>query len=143
MLIYATADDFAAWWSKPAPGNAASLLRSASALVGRHTRAALYRVTTEGLPDDPLVAAAFRDATTSQAAFWANNAIDPTSGQLAETSKRLAVSKSIKGATITYDASATAQAQQARVDAVGVLCGEAWLILDNAGLTGGHPTGGW
>jgi hypothetical protein len=139
VLIYATPGDLTSWSGNPAPDNATGLLRSASSLVGRYTRAARYRTTTDGLPSDPPVAEAFRDATTAQAAFWATNGIDPNAGSLAEMSKGHAIGKSIKGASVNYSVTLVENSNKARTQAVTVLCDEAWLILDNAGLVGGQP----
>lgn len=139
MRTYATADDLAEWWGKAAPDNATGLLRSASSLVGRYTRAAVYATTYEGMPDDPDVAEAFRDATTSQAAFWASNEIDPSAGSLAEVAKGHAIGKSIKGASVNYSVTLVENSNRARTEAVNTLCEEAWLILDNAGLVNGQP----
>ncbi len=136
---FATPEDLTAWWGKPAPENAAGLLRSASSLVGRYTRAALYRTTAEGLPSDQVVAEAFRDATTSQAAFWASNGIDPSAGSLAEMGKGHAIGKSIKGASVNYSVTLVENSNRARTEAVTALCEEAWLILDQAGLVNGQP----
>ena len=139
MLIYATPDDLTAWWGKPAPDNAVSLLRAASNLVARETRTAVYATTYEGFPDDPPVAQAFSNAVTAQSAFWASNGIDPTAGRLAEVDKNHVISKQIKGASIGKSVTLVENANKERSAAVTTLCDEAWLILDNAGLVNGQP----
>lgn len=137
MTIYATPDDITPWTGEPAPANAVSLLRFASSLVTRSTRSAMYP-THNGEPYGP-VAQTLRDATTAQAAFWAANKLDPAGGALAEQGKRVATSKSIKGASLSYDSSDAAMIKQARTEAVDNLCAEAWAILDNAGLINTAP----
>ena len=139
MLIYATPDDLATWWGKPAPDNAVSLLRAASGLVARATRTAVYSTYADGLPSHPDAAAAFRDAVTSQATYWAANNLDPTSGALGESGKGNVIGKSIKGASINYSVTLVENDKKARATAFSGLCDEAWLILDNAGLVNGQP----
>lgn len=132
--IYATADDLAEWSGAPAPANAAGLLRYASSLVEGATVNALYATDAEGYPSGTFTADTFRDATTAQAAFWAANGLDPAAGSLPVLGERVATSKSIKGASVSYDAADAAQAKGARIAALETLCGEAYLILSNAGL---------
>jgi hypothetical protein len=134
MRTYATPADLSTWTGTTAPENVVGLLRSASTLVEQATRNALYPTDSQGLPSLPEQATVFRDATCAQAAYWAANDLDPAAGTLAVESVRVASSKSIKGASVSYDAADTAKAKQARVDALTRLCGEAYGILDNAGL---------
>lgn len=139
MLIYATPADLATWWDKPEPENAVSLLRAASVLVTRETRLARYYTSGAGHPSDPTVAAAFRDAVTAQAAFWATNGINPAAGAIAEMAKDHVIGKQIKGASISKSVTLVENSNRARTQAVTALCDEAWLILDQAGLVGGQP----
>jgi len=134
MRIYATASDVQEWTGQAPPDNVVPLLRSASALVEDATMLAVYPVDTSGMPRHADHSAAFRDATCAQVAFWATNDLDPTTGELVEVGKRVASSKSIKGASVSYDASDMARAKQARVDALITLCAAAFQILRNAGL---------
>ncbi|MFJ2619694.1 hypothetical protein [Glutamicibacter sp. NPDC087344] len=94
----------------------------------------VYAVDSDGMPRHADRAAAFKEATCEQAAFWAANGLDPSAGELVEVGKRVASSKSIKGATVSYDAADAASAKQARVNALRVLCTSAFQILRNAGL---------
>lgn len=134
MRIYATPPDLSTWTGKAAPDNAEGLLRFASSLVEDATRTAVYPTAPDGLPRPGAVADAFRDATTAQAAYWAANGLDPAAGPLGEQSRRVATSKSIKGASVGYDAGDAATTKAARVNALETLCWEAGLILANAGL---------
>lgn len=70
--IYATAADLAAYTGTTAPDNADALLAKAS----RFLDSAVFRLCwyaadpDTGLPTDPIVTAALRDATCAQAAWW-------------------------------------------------------------------------
>lgn len=139
MLIYATPDDLAEWWGKPAPDNAVSLLRAASLLVARETRTAVYDVQPSGLPRHADDLAAFRNAVTAQAAFWATNSLDPTAGTLSESGKGNVIGKTIKGASLNYSVTLVENDKKARTAAVHSLCDEAWTILDVAGLVNQQP----
>ena len=134
MRIYATAADVQEWTGQAPPDNVVPLLRSASGLVDEATMLAVYPADTEGLPRLTRHATAFKEATCEQVAFWAANGLDPSTGELVEVEKRVASSKSIKGASVSYDVADTARAKQARVDALRVLCTSAFSILRNAGL---------
>ncbi|WP_313816351.1 hypothetical protein [Citricoccus sp.] len=131
---YATEADLTEWTGAEAPANAVVLLRSASTLVEQATRNAVYGTFTDGMPSQSRVIDAFRDATCAQASFWAANGLDPAAGSLSEQSTRVASSKSIKGASVSYDAGDTAATKAARVAALSTLCEEAFGILDHAGL---------
>lgn len=68
-FAYATAADLAAYVSPdsaPAGINARDL-REATAQVDEMLLTAVYRVDVDGMPTDPVVAAALRDATCAQA----------------------------------------------------------------------------
>lgn len=134
MRIYATASDVQEWTGQAPPDNVVPLLRSASALVEEATMLAVYSVDKDGMPRRTADVDAFRDATCAQVAFWSANELDPASGELVEVGKRVASSKSIKGASVSYDAADMARAKQARVDALTTLCAAAFQILRNEGL---------
>lgn len=134
MKVYATEADLSAWMSPAAlPANAGALLRTASGLVRAETKRAVYATDTAGYPTNTAIRAAFRDATTAQAAFWAVSKIDPTLGAAGVTP--LPVSKSIGGASISY--SLYASTAEARANAAGALAPDAFFILEDAGLLGG------
>lgn len=138
MRSYATDTDLSDWMApEPVPANAAGLLRSATNLIRRETRLARYN-TAGGQPTDALIRDAFRDATCEQARWWAANDIDPDAPTLTEASGRVATSKTINGASVSYDTSAAATVRQAREDARNSLAPQAALILSNEGLLGGE-----
>jgi len=134
VRIYATEQDLMEWTGKELPANAAGLLRAASRLVTRATQLSIYYTDTDGVPVHPQERQAFRDATTAQAAFWDANDLDPVAGALSEQTGKVATSKSIKGATVSYDAGDAAAAKAARAAALSELCPAAWDILAEHGL---------
>ncbi|WP_404285428.1 hypothetical protein [Glutamicibacter arilaitensis] len=134
MRIYATAADVQEWTGQAPPDNVVPLLRSASALVEEATMMAVYPVDNDGLPRRTADGDAFRDATCAQVAYWVANSLDPSAGGLDELSVKVASSKSIKGASVSYDAADAARSKQARVDALTTLSHAAFAILRNAGL---------
>lgn len=133
-LVYAAPADLTAWTGATAPANATQLLRSASLLVRDATASAFYAADTTGLPTDAATLAAFKDATTAQAAFWAANGIDPAAGALPTAG--VLRGKKIGSASLDYDTSATVSAAvlQARLDSVENLVPEAVRILRGAGV---------
>lgn len=134
MRVYATPADLQEWTGQAPPENAVPLLRSASAMVEEVTMLAVYSVDSTGAPRNSEVAAAFRDATCEQAAYWAANGLDPAKGELGEQGKKVASSKSIKGASVSYDSADLAASKQARIEALTTICTAAFQILRNAGL---------
>lgn len=139
MLIYATAQDLAAWTGDTAPSNADLLLRSASILVRDATKAALYDVDASGKPSDTDVLEAFTDATCAQAAMWDAADIDPAEGGVGVAAPTV-TRKSMGGRSVEYsDLSGSVTVQQDRAKAARTLCDEALAILASAGLLSGMP----
>ena len=105
--------DLAAWTQKPAPDNAAVLLREATSLVLSASGSSYYATDpATGLPTDPAVAKVLNDATCIQAAAWAALGIDPLLGGVQVAA--VASQKSIGTAHLTYaDAGTAAQARAA------------------------------
>ena len=132
MRVYATEEDLVDA-KVTVPENAAGLLRSASFLIRSSTKTARYRTNGEGMPSEPFISAAFRDATCAQVKFWADMGVDPTQG--AAGVKPLAASKSINGASVQY--STYVSTAEARANAAGTLGPDAYYILEDAGLLGG------
>lgn len=93
-----------------------------------------YPTNPDGLPKGTVHALAFQEATCAQAVYWAANKLDPDAGELSEQGTRVASSKSIKGASVSYDATDAAATKQARTAALTTLCAQSFTILRNAGL---------
>lgn len=136
ILAYATAADLAAWTGATAPSNATTLLRTASLIVRRVTRTAVYATDTTGLPTDTDTIDAFRDATCAQAAAMDANGVDPLAGQ-AGASQEVA-STSIGSASVSFVAGSGSAAAALLSD----LCAEAAMILGEAGLLNNQPLTG-
>jgi hypothetical protein len=129
-LLYATADDLATFIESPTPpAGAERLIKGASALVRSATRAALYDTTSAGLPSDPDVAEAFKDATCAQAAEWARRGIDPASGVTPGRPQ----SSSIGGATVNWGTTGGMSDE----DTLRELIPDAAWYLESAGLLSG------
>lgn len=137
MTLYATPAELAHYLDPDAsapevPPLATVLLRHASSLVAGATAAAVYRVDAEGLPADTKLREALRDATCEQAGQWSLHGLDPRKGATQLT--RLVASKSLNGASVSYEANAAAQAALNALASGDELTAAAWAILDNAGL---------
>lgn len=136
MLIYATSADLVdpPWSLSTLPANVDQLLAAASLLVLGATRSAVYRTDADGYPLDPVVRAAFRDATCSQVTTWIALGIDPAAAgaDAATSSGRVAASKSLGPASVSYVGVEGAVAARARL--ATELSDAAALILSTAGL---------
>lgn len=135
MPLYATPAQLATYLTgEPTspPANSGVLLRRASSLVAHAIRGAIYQATLEGLPARADLLAATVEATCAQAAAWHGPGIDPTQGRagLAAT----ASSKSLGGASVTYTVNPADVAARGDLASGDVLVGEAWRVLDRAGL---------
>ena len=134
MLIFATDADGEKWMDEPLDGRSVdSLLRRASSLVQRAVRSARFAVTPAGMPEDPDVMDALRDATCEQVAVWVENDITPSK---LEAGTAQVTTSSIGDATIGMSG---AEAAATRDHAANTLCEYAQEILANAGLIGGYP----
>lgn len=108
-LIYATSDDLATWTTAPAPADAAVLLREASILIADACLADIYDTDTTGMPTDPQLRDAMRDATCAQVHAWIEAGLKPVAGPGGQE-PRLTVS-GIDGANVSYDTYLTADAR--------------------------------
>ena len=134
MLIFATAADVEKWTGEPLDGaNIDGLLRRASAMVQRAVRAARFAVTPAGMPEDPDVAEALRDAVCEQVTVWMESDINPA---VVASSAAPVAASSIGDASINYGDSTSSNA--AKDAASAELHPAAFDILANAGLTGGY-----
>lgn len=129
MLVYAEPHHLADHMAE-VPDDAEMLIRYASALVRQATRFDVYDVTPAGMPDDPWVIEAFRDATCVQAAMWAANGINPAAGSAGVEGG--VDSSTIAGATVKYN---TSHVDHARAS-VDSLCPAALAALRDQGLAG-------
>ena len=134
MLIFATDADVEKWMGEPLDGRSVdSLLRRASSLVQRAVRSARFAVTPAGMPQDPDIEEALRDATCEQVTVWLENDVNPV--EVASAAAPVAAS-SIGDASVNYGDSSASNAAK---DSISTTLHPAALdILANAGLTGGH-----
>ncbi|MFH8793848.1 hypothetical protein [Streptomyces sp. NPDC017941] len=67
--VYATPAQLTAWTGKPAPPGAERLLARASADLDDALIRAVYRTDDAGMPTDPAIVGAFRDAVCAQVEY--------------------------------------------------------------------------
>ena len=132
---YATPAELAAFLTPdPAPADAVAgrLLDRASRDVRRATKTAVYLVDATGLPTDPDVLAALKEATLEHAAWRIGRGEEDgiPSGGGAVTSA------TIVGVNVTQ---ATGAGSGAIPETVNGVAYQAWLVLEDAGLTGHGP----
>ncbi|SDT42175.1 hypothetical protein SAMN04489743_2842 [Pseudarthrobacter equi] len=138
MRTYATAADLVMWLDGGKnPDNAKALLRSASLLVEKATKRAVYRTNSEGFPLDAAVRVAFRDATTAQVEFWAALGVNPVAGTAGTPLDVLG--KGMDGASVAYGADKSVLA--AKATAAETLGPVALNILSAARLLSGPVRG--
>ena len=134
MLIFATDADVEKWMGEPLDGRSVdALLRRASSLVQRAVRSARFAVTPAGMPQDPDIEEALRDATCEQVTVWLENDVNPV--EVASAAAPV-TSSSIGDASVNYGDSSASNA--AKDNVATELHPAAFDILANAGLTGGH-----
>lgn len=135
MLVFAQPDDVVAWagYTFDEDVNLQPLIRRASSMVQRAVRSARFEVTPAGMPEDPDVMDALRDAVCEQVTVWVENDINPTVIQGASSA---VTSSSIGDASVSYS---SVDAAQVKDQASNQLCDAALDILSNAGLIGGWP----
>lgn len=134
--VYASAEDLRVYvGSEDTPAtiaNADDLLAEASAHVRRATRAAVYQTDGGGLPVAGYQRDAMHDAALVQAA--ALHAIGWTRGTIAATEKPTVASKSLGGASVTYEAGGGPGVAARRALVGGRLTDAAAQYLEDAGL---------
>ncbi|MDK8469826.1 hypothetical protein [Corynebacterium accolens] len=135
MLIFAQPDDVVTWagYTFDKEVNMPPLIRRASSMVQHAVRSARFEVTPAGMPEDPEVMDALRDAVCEQVTVWVENDITPTSIQAAGES---ITSSSIGDASVSYS---SVDAAKVKDHAANQLCDASMEILSNAGLVGGWP----
>ncbi|MGW5267251.1 hypothetical protein ACWEQ4_01240 [Rhodococcus sp. NPDC003994] len=132
--MYAAAADLSPLWLSTVPDDAPRLIRAASTRVREATKFDLYATTPAGLPSDPAVAEAFRDAVCQQVAEWTLAKVDPDAGVAGQP--LVVASQSVDGASVSY---VTGDSQKQLAAAVGSLSPAARTILRNAGLGSRNP----
>lgn len=142
-LIYATTEDVKA--QAPThllddvdPKKITRLLRLASAVVGKATRAAIYNTEANGLPSDADKREAMRDATVYQLIAWVEAGVHEEILTNGATSQPSVSSSSINGSTVSFDNTQSAESRAHLL--AGGLGVEALLILDEEGLLHGLPS---
>lgn len=109
------------------PENAESQIRLASSLVDDATLTAFYTVDAEGLPIDEDIRSRFKAAVVAQVGYWAELGINPALGVAGVSSERVATSKSIAGASISYESGERSSLEKS--NALTVLGPEAIAVL--------------
>lgn len=135
MLVFAQPDDVVKWagYTFDKDVELEPLIKRASSMVQRAVRAARFEVTPAGMPEDPDVMDALRDATCEQVTMWVENDINPVRMESANVG---VTSSSIGDASVSYN---TDSVNAVRDQMARELCEEAMMILGNAGLLGGFP----
>lgn len=132
MLYFANSADFEKYADMTAPDNADRLLRLASGWVKHAVRRAQFDVAPSGMPTDPDIVDALRDATCEQVLVWVQNGVEP-----GKVDRRGAVSSSSIGdGSVSFE---TASVVAARAEATTALCDTALTILEEADLVGWQP----
>ncbi|BAD58770.1 hypothetical protein [Nocardia farcinica] len=137
MRVYAQPDDLADWLHPddlPDDAEGARLIRYASPLVAKATVCDRYEVDPAGLPTEPEVIEAMRDATCAHVAEWVKAGIDPAGGVVG---REIGIaSQSADGGSVVYADSVDA-ADIAR--SLTRLSDAAVQILRAAGLASTRP----
>ena len=135
MLVFARPDDVVSWagYAFDKDVKLEPLIRRASSMVQRAVRSARFEVNPAGMPEDPVIVDALRDAVCEQVTVWVENDISPT--VIASASGGV-TSSSIGDASVSYS---SVDAAQVKDQAANELCDAALDILANAGLIGGWP----
>lgn len=109
MRVYAEPADLMDGWLDEPPTTAVATraIRYASNLVGKATRCDHYEVDPAGMPTEPDVIEAMRDATCAHAAMWIAAGINPTAGSVG---REIGIaSQSADGGSVTYADNITAE----------------------------------
>jgi hypothetical protein len=115
------------------PADAAVLIRQASSLVRRTTKAAVYLTDVDGMPVDPVLIEAMAYAT---AAAWSLAGINPMAGRSGVAPAIAA--KTGGGVSVQYASYADDAKARSDLASGDVLASESWRALDDAGLLSTH-----
>lgn len=131
MRVYATPTDLnaAPWNADLSDSEASTLLMRATPLLEELTRTACYTITETGLPTDPLIVEAFKDAACAQAVYFSETG--DISGAAGRFNTLSLGSFSASGGTAGSVNNQTASVQRFAPEAI--------QILANAGLIGQAP----
>lgn len=132
MLLFASPSEFEKYAGIEAPDNIDRLLGLASTWVRDAVRRAQFDVTPAGLPADPDVDDALRDATCEQVLVWAQNGVEPGKAP----TRGVVSSSSIGDGSVSYE---TASVVEARALTATELAPTAVMILESADLIVGQP----
>lgn len=133
---YATSDDLtAAQIDLPDGQDEQAWVAKASREVEMATLMDVYDVSPAGLPTEPEVIEAFRDAVVAQVRAWADAKISPFGGVLAQ--EQPVASQSVDGASVSYVVTRTPEEVKAAAEN---LSSDALDILRLAGLARNIPT---
>ncbi|WEV41635.1 hypothetical protein OZX57_06495 [Bifidobacterium sp. ESL0682] len=139
--VYATKEDWRQYRglkeNAELPQNLDSLLNAGSLAVREYTALCVYPVDGQGLPTGRRAKEAMRDATCAHATAMLQLDIDPDRGGAVDT--RTKTSKSINGASITYNKNEQDSEAEARLQVAQGIAPTARRILDAAGMSGGSP----
>lgn len=131
-LVYATRAELVAYAPAgtvlPADPEATRLLTSASKIIRRATKTAIYDVDVDGYPTNSVIRQAFRDATCAQALWWNANPGEETgqAGQYSSVSiGSLSLTRAGRGGNGSTSATGQQLASQAETELrdAGVLAG--------------------
>lgn len=119
------------------PDNLDSLLDAGALAVREYTALCVYPTDQQGMPAEPHVREAMRDATCAHVTAMLKLGIDPDKGGVDDN--LTTASKSIGGASISYSGISQANTAQTRLQVAQGIAPTARRILDAAGLSGGSP----
>jgi hypothetical protein len=127
---YATTGDLAGYLGAAPPAGARRLLVQATRRVDELLIAAVYRVDQDGMPTDPDVAAALRNATCAQAAWFEETGDEQGSG-IAERYSSVRIGN--------VQLAGPGEGSSSSSSSDGRFAPDAVRILRLAGLLNGHP----
>lgn len=127
---YATTADYAEYLGVVPPAGVDLLLARATRLIDQAIMSAVYDVDDDGMPTDSAVRSALRDAVVEQAAYWVQTGEDGV-GATGEYAKVAIGSVSLERPQAGAGGPGSGAARS--------LAPQAWMILQQAGLTGHGP----
>lgn len=124
--VYATSTDLAAYTGSSAPADADALLAKASTFLDSAVfRLCWFTADADGLPTDPIVAAAFTRAVCAQAAWW--GALGDSTGAMGAGWGEIRIGTVQMNRSLTQTAAKDSPARQ--------IAEEVWDVLRSPDLT--------